>query len=136
MDIQNVSSSATSRNASQMEQRNVNSAIVPKQVAEAAAPSPKPVEGSVTQAQLLRAIEKANQELVSSKHSLRFFVDQNTNSSVVKVIDLGSEEIIRQFPTEGALEMIADIQQYLNSVNSGNAELKEGLTGSLLNEII
>jgi flagellar protein FlaG len=136
MDIQNVSTSAASRTTSQMEQKIVNTSIVPKQVTESAAPSPKAVESSVNPEKLKQAIEKINQQLVASKWSVRFSVDQNTNSSVVKVIDYSSEELIRQFPTEGSLDIIEDIQKYLDSVAKNQTGTKEGLTGSLLNEII
>ncbi|WP_178861196.1 flagellar protein FlaG [Thiomicrorhabdus cannonii] len=80
--------------------------------------------------QLNGLLDKFGQGLV-------FTVDETTNSSVVKVIDKTTEQVIRQFPTEGSLKIMQNIQDYLNSVkHSGMVASKEGLTGTLFNEII
>ncbi len=133
MDIKSVSASAVSRTPMQMEHKMVDTTIVPKQVQEAAAPSPNPVVSSETLKDMTQAIEKVNQQLVQSGQNIMFSVDQNTQSSVVKVVDRGTEEVIKQFPSESSLEMIANIQRYLESVQNGQ---RDNLTGSLLNEII
>lgn len=133
MEIQNVSASAVSRTAAQMEQKMVDTTIVPQQVEESAAPAPNPVVSSESMKDMSQAIEKVNQQLVQMGRDIMFSVDQNTKSSVVTVIDKSTDEVIKQFPSEGSLDMIANIQRYLESVNQ---KPNDNLTGSLLDEII
>lgn len=85
---------------------------------------------------VLNRVEAVNLKLNQSELGLTFLVDENTQSSVVKVIDKATDEVIRQFPTEGSLKIMNNIQSYLNSVQQKDYPTKEGLTGLLLNEII
>lgn len=133
MDIQNISAAAVSRTAAQMEQKMVDTTIVPKQVTESAAPAPNPVVSSEAIKDMSQEIEKVNQQLVQAGHNIMFSFDQNTQSSVVKVIDKTTEEVLKQFPSEGSLDMIENIQKYLETVRQNS---NDNLTGSLLNEII
>lgn len=86
--------------------------------------------------QLSEKAEQLNQQMKLLGQSVVFSVDENTQSSVVKVIDKTTDEVIRQFPTEGSLQIMKNIQQYLDSAKESVFAGKEGLTGSLLNEII
>lgn len=84
-------------------------------------------------------IDKANQlnqQLAQLGQTLAFSVDENTQSSVVKVVDKTTDEVIKQFPSEGSLKIMQNIQNYLNSVQQSGLPTKEGLTGFLFNEII
>lgn len=85
--------------------------------------------------EVLEKIELVNSTLGQSELGLTFLVDENTQSSVVKVIDKTTDEVIRQFPTEGSLKIMNNIQSYLNSVQQKDYPTKEGLTGLLLNEV-
>ena len=81
-------------------------------------------------------IETVNQKLEQMGLGLTFLVDENTQSSVVKVIDKSTDELIRQFPSEGSLKIMRNIQAYLTAVQQSGSVNKEGLTGTLFNEII
>lgn len=81
-------------------------------------------------------IDKVNQALSQFGLGVSFSVDETTQSSVVKVIDKTTDEVIKQYPNESALRMMQNIQQYLESVQKSGLSGKEGLTGSLFNEII
>lgn len=91
-----------------------------------------------------KSIEKVSQEQVDQVNSkleqlgigMAFSVDENTQSSVVKVVDKTTDEVIKQFPSEGSLRIMKNIQEYLNSVQNGIDPSKQGLTGTLLSEII
>jgi flagellar protein FlaG len=50
------------------------------------------------------AAEQVTKLVQQFNRNLQFLVDEETNKSVVKVIDAESKEVIRQFPTE---EMLA-----------------------------
>jgi flagellar protein FlaG len=65
-----------------------------------------------------KAVESINLALqrASKSTALQFTVDPNTRTTVVKVMDTESGELIRQFPSEAALaiaESIGDLQKGL-----------------------
>ena len=81
-------------------------------------------------------IEQMNQRLVEMGVGVTFAVDQDTGSSIVKVIDKTSNEVMKQFPSEDALRMMRNIQNYLDSATQNQISDAKGLTGSLISEII
>jgi flagellar protein FlaG len=81
-------------------------------------------------------IEQVNSKLEQMDVGLAFSVDENTQSSVVKLVDKSTDEVIKQYPNEESLKMMKNIQDYLNSVQQSVLSTKEGLKGVLLNEII
>ncbi|UQB42717.1 flagellar protein FlaG [Thiomicrospira microaerophila] len=81
-------------------------------------------------------IDQMNQRLVEMGVGVTFAVDQDTGSSIVKVIDKTSNEVMKQFPSEDALRMMRNIQNYLDSATQTQLSDAKGLTGSLINEII
>lgn len=62
-----------------------------------------PVSGKV----LENAIEKANKALNYSKKELQLSVHPKTKDIMVKVIDSETKEVLREFPPEKILDMIA-----------------------------
>lgn len=64
------------------------------------AQQPAPSEQQVSQA--LRSI---NDLLESRSPNLEFSVDKDSNRTVIKVVDKDSREVIRQMPTEEALQI-------------------------------
>ncbi len=89
-----------------------------------------------TSNEIQEQVGKVNSRLEQLGMGVSFSVDTTTQSSVIKVIDRVTDEVIKQFPNEGSLERMQHIQSYLDSVQqSGNAN-KENLTGVLFNEII
>jgi flagellar protein FlaG len=107
-----------------------------KQQSEESVVSPVANTESVTLTELSEKAEQLNQQMKLLGQSLAFSVDESTNESVVKVVDKTTDEVIRQFPTEGSLRIMQNIQNYLNSVQQNGVQTKEGLTGSLFSEII
>ena len=86
--------------------------------------------------EVLDQVVKVNSKLEQLGMGVSFSVDESTQSSVIKVVDRVTDEVIKQFPNEDSLKRMQHIQSYLDSVQqSGNAN-KESLTGVLFNEII
>lgn len=81
-------------------------------------------------------VENLNKILEQLGQSITFGVDKGTQSSVVKVVDKTTDELIKQYPSEGSLRMMKNIQEYLERAQQSGGLTKEGLTGSLFNEII
>lgn len=97
-----------------------------------------PKTQQMTQEEVTSRVEKLNQQLEQmGNQSLMFAIDESTQSSVVKLVDRNTEELVKQFPSEDTLKMMKNIQDYLNRSDSRiGSNGQEGLTGSLLNEII
>lgn len=81
-------------------------------------------------------LESVNQRLAQANTGVSFEVDNTTQSSVLKVVDKTTDEVIKQYPSEEALKVIRNIQNYLSSVNEKELLANQSLTGSLFNEII
>ena len=106
-----------------------------KQV-ESSVASPTPETQKEASQVVLNKVEAVNSQLNLTNLGLTFLVDESTQSSVVKVVDKATDEVIRQFPTDGSLKIMSNIQSYLDSVQSKDYPTKAGLTGLLLNEVI
>ncbi|HWU98472.1 MAG TPA: flagellar protein FlaG [Oxalicibacterium sp.] len=71
-------------------------------------PSPVMTPAAVQQpdpAQLSQALQSINKALQSSSSNLEFTVDDDTDRTVVKVVDQQTGDIIRQMPSVEALEI-------------------------------
>lgn len=64
-----------------------------------AANNPKPEE------QVKEAVQKIQGVVDNLAHNLRISVDQDTGKTVVKVMDIHTDEVIRQIPTEEAISI-------------------------------
>jgi flagellar protein FlaG len=62
-------------------------------------------DGKVDNAALDDAIKKINTFISPSTSSVQFSVDQDSNRTVVKVVDMETKKVIRQFPNEDVLAM-------------------------------
>ena len=92
---------------------------------------------SLTSEQLTEVVKELNGQLESlSKPSLMFAVDEVTQSSIVKLVDRETNELVKQFPSEDALKMMQNIQEYLEREENLMVGSRESLTGRLFNEII
>jgi flagellar protein FlaG len=58
----------------------------------------------VSAERLQDAVEKMNELMQSGNRSLRFQVDDTTERVVVKVLDIETDEVIRQIPSEETLK--------------------------------
>ncbi len=52
-----------------------------------------------------QAVENIQETVGNLAHNLRFSVDHDTGKTIIKVMDAHTEEIIRQIPTEEAIEI-------------------------------
>jgi flagellar protein FlaG len=73
----------------------------------------------VSPEKLQAAVEKMNELMQSGNRSLRFSVDDTADRVVVKVMDLETEEVVRQIPTEETLKF---------------SEFLEGMVGLIFDE--
>lgn len=135
MDINTTSSPAAYSKVASTTAKGVEPLQV-KQQAESSVVSPQLNTQQETQKVSEEQLDAVNSRLQELGIGLTFSVDENTQSSVVKVIDKTTDEVIKQFPSEGSLKIMQNIQNYLNLVNKPGQTAKEGLTGALLNEII
>jgi len=75
-----------------------------------AAPQPASAEA------LSDAVATINQAMQQSNRAVEFSIDSDTRRTVVRMVDTGTGELIRQFPSEAALAIsrnIAELQQGL-----------------------
>lgn len=59
----------------------------------------------VDDALLVDAVKKINEFIAPTSASVQFSIDTDSHRTVVKVIDLDTKEVIRQFPNEDILAM-------------------------------
>lgn len=81
--------------------------------AEVVKPAVAPVAASVSAAQAVSAapkpeevkesVSKINKAIQSISRDLEFSVDEDTKMNVVKVVDIKTKDVIRQFPSEEVL---------------------------------
>jgi len=136
MDVNSISSPVQGANTAQTQVTSSNVVKAPQQQVEASVVSPNLKAQQETQEVILKQVEQVNSKLDQLGLGVTFSVDENTQSSVVKVIDKTTDEVIKQYPNEGSLKMMKNIQNYLDSVQQSEITNKEGLTGALFNEII
>lgn len=60
---------------------------------------------------LTAAVNKLNEAMPPSAQSLEFEIDKDSKEVVVKIIDRTTREVVRQIPTEEALEMAKSIDK-------------------------
>ena len=81
--------------------------FAPKAPAPAAVTAPAPVAASnpKPEEQVKEAVQKIQGVVDNLAHNLRISVDQDTGKIVVKVMDIHTDEVIRQIPTEEAISI-------------------------------
>lgn len=62
-------------------------------------------EETQSPAKLKEAVENINKSLKALSQDLEFSIDQDSNRTVVKVVDQSTKEVIRQIPSDEALEI-------------------------------
>jgi flagellar protein FlaG len=66
--------------------------------------------------QVKQAVQDINKSLQSLSQGLEFSVDADSKQTVVKVIDPQTREVIRQMPSEEALEIAKALDQVLGKL--------------------
>jgi flagellar protein FlaG len=74
-----------------------------KQPAAPAQPGSQQGPGAPTLAELKAAVEQANRQLDQSNRELTFVFDDNLGRMLVKIVDTGTNTVIRQVPSEDML---------------------------------
>ena len=72
----------------------------------------QPASQNPSTEELKVAVAAINQVMQQANQSLEFSVDSSTNETVVKMVDTGTGELIRQFPSEAALAISRGIEQF------------------------
>ena len=88
----------------------------PAAVAESGAVAGRPVRPDATttppsKEDVSAAVDKLNEAMQVSSQSLKFEIDDDTKQIVVKIIDQSTQEVVRQMPTEEALQMAKSIDK-------------------------
>jgi len=76
----------------------------------------KPVGGRQSSAALQSAVDDINRKMLQSNKKLEFSIDESTKQRVVRLVDMDTGDLIRQFPSEEMLSLsqaIDKIQQGL-----------------------
>ena len=63
----------------------------------------------ISERMIIKAIEKANKELVIANRALEFSVHEKTKEIIVRVIDVETKEVVREIPSEEILDMLANM---------------------------
>lgn len=81
----------------------------------AAIPAQRPAADNVaatpSRDEVSAAVKKLNEAMPPSAQSLEFEIDEDSDRVVVKIIDQTTKEVVRQMPTEEALEMAKAIDK-------------------------
>jgi flagellar protein FlaG len=83
-----------------------------QQAAVSAVASKAPAAGTQpSRDDLHAAVKKINESMPPSAQSLQFSIDEDSKDIVVKVIDQSTKEVVRQIPTEEALEIAKSLDK-------------------------
>lgn len=70
---------------------------------QAKATQPETTAGSDQDVQ--HAVQKIQETVANLAHNLLFSIDEDTGRTIIKVMDTNTDEVIRQIPTEEAIEI-------------------------------
>ena len=65
---------------------------------------------------LQEAVDKLNKTAVIFDRSLRFQVHDKTHRTMVSVVDISNDKVIRQIPNEEVLDLVAKMDDYLGLI--------------------
>ena len=68
-------------------------------------------DASLTSADLKRAVEELNKYIRSQQRDVAFSVDKEANATVIKIFKTETGELIKQFPPDEILAMIAKLRK-------------------------
>ncbi|MFZ6753131.1 flagellar protein FlaG [Undibacterium sp. Dicai25W] len=107
MDIPSIGSSIPTGQIAPDRNANIAAtAVVPDNISQPQ-PTTPPADPAkaVDKAQLQHAVSSINKSLQDKGQDVRFSVDQDSKRVVVKIIDQNTNQVLRQIPTEQALEI-------------------------------
>lgn len=85
-----------------------SSGSAPAQTAQAVVPTEKT---EASRQQVEDAVKSVNEFLKPINDSIQFSIDDDTGISIIKVIDIATKDVIRQFPSEEMLSIAKAIDQ-------------------------
>jgi flagellar protein FlaG len=116
MEIQ--SSTGAIQLATVLSQRATDTVGIPAATQAAAQPSPVETAIAVPQAapapdlaEVAQAVKNLNKSMQAQAQDLEFSIDEDTSRTVVKLIDKSSGEVLRQIPSQEALEIAKALDQ-------------------------
>ena len=62
--------------------------------------------------ELKDAVGKLNQSMQARSQSLEFSIDEDSKRTIVKVVDVATKEVVRQIPTEQALQISKSLDSF------------------------
>lgn len=68
-------------------------------------------EDKVSQQEIFRSIERANDKVMVRNTELRFSVHEKTKGIMIKVMNTDTQEVIREIPSERILDMVANFME-------------------------
>ncbi|KAB8044775.1 flagellar biosynthesis protein FlaG [Janthinobacterium rivuli] len=77
----------------------------PRAATENGTVAPQPASREPSREQLDKAVSELNQSSQMKTQGLEFSIDEDSQRTVVKVIDQETKEVLRQIPTKEALEL-------------------------------
>ena len=66
-------------------------------------------EKRITEEEAIRLIEKANKDFIVYDRRFEFSIHETTKQIMVKIIDVNTDEVIRELPPEKILDIVAAI---------------------------
>ena len=72
--------------------------------------------GQVSEEDLSQAVDDINKSVQFLANGLVFSVDESSKRQIVKMVDSHTNEVIRQFPTEQALQLARVLDQVLGKL--------------------
>lgn len=78
-----------------------------------AAPAPELVGATlmVSEDTLNKGVERMNMAIQRADEHLQFSVHKETNRIVVKLVDTATDEVVREFPAEKFLDLVANLMK-------------------------
>ncbi len=98
-----------------------SSAVAPAEAAPAEADPAAPVAApSLDKNQLKNSVDAINRYLKDNSE-VQFSIDDSSGASVIKVVDTETKKILRQFPSQQALDISKDLQSKTGLLLKGQA---------------
>lgn len=69
-----------------------------------------------TDQQLQQALSDLQEVIAPLAHDLQFSIDDESGRTVVKIVDSATDEVVKQFPSEQALQMSKSVKEYLQGL--------------------
>lgn len=71
--------------------------------------------------QVKQAVQDIQGTVDNLAHNLRFSIDEDTGKTIIKVMDIHTEEVIRQIPSEEAVEIARTLDKVQGLLFNGKA---------------